>query len=79
MLARRQSEERYFKHTFKVYVARKFSDQRLELWAISTIKIGEQWFLGLVKNGILTKPDNFYMLPWDVQKQSERLYRLLKI
>lgn len=75
------SEQAYFKNNFKRYYAKKNARGKMEFWAHSTTPSGtqftldykESYYLGKFDNGWL-KPDNFYQLPWDVQRSASRLF-----
>lgn len=73
----------YFKYNFRRYWHKKSKNGEVEFWCHPTKlvpdcflkEVNESYFLGKVSGGQIVKPENFYQLPWDVQKGALRLFQ----
>lgn len=66
-----------FKKSFKRYFI-SYNKPSWKLWARSTEIIGEEYYLGTFNpiTKYIERAKELYVLPWDVQKGAERLFRI---
>lgn len=74
-------EKVYFKHNFKRYYIKEMGDGTCEFWCYLTIQptfveTKKSYYLGKY-DGEIVKCDEFYQLPWDVQKGASRLFCII--
>lgn len=76
-------ETAYFKRDFKRYYAKEMTDGTTEFWCHLTIAPSftenkKSYYLGKWDDREIIQCDEFYELPWNVQKGALRLFELVK-
>lgn len=75
-----RNEIPYFRNNFKRYYAKEMEDDTVEFWCHLVRERGwgddrSAYYLGKYDTEII-RAEDFYRLPWDVQRSAERLFAM---